>query len=151
MGLFGRKKKKEETVELNISPPKHEHTWKDFPWYMETAYNGTNKWATFRIIEPYVCITCGERKNVKLESEELTNISPQERENWYRQIKQKYKRYLKPRAVVEDMINNVLLVKDPDFLDMVEEMRGTPHRRCGTSAKMSRKKDDDIGTLEVHR
>ena len=139
MGLFSKKKKQKELIIPNIP---HEHTWKDMPWYMEVRYNGENKTAGYEIIEPYICVTCGERKNVRLESEDWSNISAQEREKIYSKIHNRYKKYLKPRAVVEDMINNILLVKDPDYLDMVEEMRGLPHRKCGTSAEMERQDTD---------
>ena len=139
MGLFSKKKKQKELIIPNMP---HEHTWKDMPWYMEVRYNGENKTAGYEIIEPYICVTCGERKNVRLESEDWSNISAQEREKIYSKIRNRYKKYLKPRAVVEDMINNILLVKDPDYLDMVEEMRGLPHRKCGTSAEMERQDTD---------
>ena len=139
MGLFSKKKKQKELIIPNMP---HEHTWKDMPWYMEVRYNGENKTAGYEIIEPYICVTCGERKNIRLESEDWSNISAQEREKIYSKIRNKYKKYLKPRAVVEDMINNILLVKDPDYLDMVEEMRGLPHRKCGTSAEMERQDTD---------
>lgn len=139
MKLFNRKKKQKELVIPNIP---HEHTWKDMPWYMDVRYNGENKTAGYEIIEPYICVTCGERKNIRLESEDWSNISAQERERIYSKIRNRYKKYLKPRAVVEDMINNILLVKDPDYLDMVEEMRGLPHRKCGTSAEMERQDTD---------
>ena len=146
MGLFNRKKKQKELVIPNVP---HEHTWKDMPWYMDVRYNGENKTAGYEIIEPYICVTCGERKNVRLESEDWSNISSQEREKIYSKIRNRYKKYLKPRAVVEDMINNILLVKDPDYLDMVEEMRGLPHRRCGTSAEMERQ--DTEFKIELNR
>ena len=139
MGLFSKKKKQKELIIPNVP---HEHTWKDMPWYMEVRYNGENKTAGYEIIEPYICVTCGERKNIRLEAEDWSNISAQEREKIYSKIRNKYKKYLKPRAVVEDMINNILLVKDPDYLDMVEEMRGLPHRKCGTSAEMARQDTD---------
>ena len=139
MGLFSKKKKQKELIIPNMP---HEHTWKDMPWYMEVRYNGENKTAGYEIIEPYICVTCGERKNIRLEAEDWSNISAQEREKIYSKIRNRYKKYLKPRAVVEDMINNILLVKDPDYLDMVEEMRGLPHRKCGTSAEMERQDTD---------
>lgn len=141
MKLFNRKKNK-TAEEFTIPELPHQHVWKDMPWYMEVRYNGANKTAGYEIIEPYICVTCGERKNIQLESEDWSNISVQEREKIYSKIRNRYKKYLKPRAVVEDMINNILLVKDPDYLDMVEEMRGLPHRKCGTSAEMERQDSD---------
>ena len=151
MWLFRKKKEKEKEPEkpLEIPVPPHTHTWKDMPWYMEVLYNGNDKWASYSIIEPYICVTCGERNDKVLEKETWRNISVEEREKEYAAARKRYKKYLKPRAVVEDMINNILLVKDPQYLDMVEEMRGTPHRRCGTSAEMNQVKKDNHYRIEV--
>ena len=122
-------------------PKQHECVMKDFPWYMEVHYNGSNKTASYKIIEPYVCISgCGKRIDKVLESDSWTNISTNEREKEYNQIRQRYKKYLKPRAVVEDMINNVLLVKDPGRLELMERFYGLPHQRCGTSSTMAQPK-----------
>ena len=143
MKLFNRKKNK--TVDEFIIPEvPHEHTWKDMPWYMKVYYNGTYKTAGYEIIEPYICVTCGERKNVTLEKEDYSNIGVEERENIFKKVRIRYKKYLKPRAVVEDMINNIILVKDPERLAMLEEMRGTPHKNCGSSAEMKMVKDTEF-------
>ena len=143
MGIFNRQKKvKENTV--HAIEFKHEHTFKDFPWYMEIGYDGKNKTAEYHIIEPYVCITCGERIDKVLEKNSWTNITNEEREKIFNRVENKYKKYLKPRAVVEDMINNVLLVKDPGRLEMLEHMRGTPHIGCGTSSKMEKETEFKI-------
>ena len=138
MGLF-RKRQKQD---LEIKPLKHIHTYKDFPWYMQEKYDSDEKYAEYFIIEPYVCVTCGRRENKILEHERWNKISNTFREQLYAEIRKKYKEYLKPQAVVEDMINNVLLVKDPDYLNMVEIMYGLPHRGCGTSANMSRENNE---------
>ena len=152
MGLFNRKKKKQtEEPKFEIPVLPHEHVWKDMPWYMDITYSSTDKTASYKIMEPYICITCGERKDVVLEEKGWTNIDNEWREKYFTRVRRRYKKYLKPRAVVEDMINNILLVKDPDYLDTVEIMHGTPHRRCGTSAEMKRvnEKENDIGELIV--
>lgn len=137
MSIFNRQKKVKENT-IHAIELKHEHVFKDFPWYIEIGYDGKNKTAKYRIIEPYVCITCGERIDKVLEKNSWTNITNEEREKIFNRVENKYKKYLKPRAVVEDMINNVLLVKDPGRLEMLEKMRGTPHIGCGTSAKMDK-------------
>ena len=137
MGIFSRKKDISIPQYEPVFPEiKHEHTWKDLPWYMEVEYSGTKNTAQYEIIEPYICITCGERKNVVLEKCAWQNITAKDRDEEFAKVQKKYKRYLKPRAVVEDMINNILLVKDPEHLEMVENIRGIPHKKCGTSAEM---------------
>lgn len=139
-------KKKKATVDVEVQIPelKHEHMWKDMPWYMGVHYNGSNKTAGYTIVEPFICVTCGERKDVTLEKEDYSNISVEERENIFKRVRLRYKKYLKPRAIVEDMINNILLVKDPHRLAMVEEMRGSPHRNVGSSAEMKMVKDTEF-------
>ena len=145
MSIFNRKKKKtEENFKIEIPTLPHEHVWKDMPWYMDVSYNSLDKTASYQIIEPYICVVCGERQNKILEKESWAHISVEEREKEYSVIRSRYKKYLKPRAVVEDMINNILLVKDVDYLNMVEEMRGLPHKNVGTSAEMKQAKDTDF-------
>lgn len=150
MGIFNRQKVKTPVLD-NIPTLPHTHTWKDMPWYMEVWYNTKDKTAGYSIIEPYICITCGERKDVTLETLKWTGIEVAEREHYYKMIRKRYAKYLKPRAVVEDMINNILLVKDPVHLEHVELMRGSPHINCGSSAEMKQvfEKENDIGKLIV--
>lgn len=147
MGIFSRKKKntEEENPKLEFKF-KHEHVFKDMPWYMEVQYDGAEKTASYQIIESYICITCGERQNKVLEKESWQGITVDAREKEYEAIRKRYHKYLRPRAVVEDMINNILLVKDPGRLEMLEKMRGTPHSGCGTSSKM---KNDPHYKIEV--
>ena len=132
MGLFNRKK---PTSTIEIPALKHEHVWKDMPWYMETWYSGTEHKASYYIKEPYVCVICGERKDVTLEKEEWSNITVKDREETYKEIRNKYAQYLKPRAVVEDMINDIQYVKDTEHLAMVELLLNSLHQGVGSSSK----------------
>ena len=143
MRLFNRKKKSEEK-EFIIPEIPHEHTWKDMPWYMDISYSERDNTASYEIIEPYICITCGERKNVNLEHRHWSGVTPEIREKFYQKVRNRYKKYLKPRAIVEDMINNILLVKDAERLNMIEKMYGFPHQNIGTSAEMKQVKDTDF-------
>ena len=77
MGLFNRKKKvPEEPEKVEIIQPPHEHTWKDMPWYLGIHYSSSARTAGYRIVEPYICITCGERKNVVLEELDWSGQNP---------------------------------------------------------------------------
>ena len=134
---------KDNSVEIEFKVP-HEHTWKDMPWYMITEYSESKQTASYQIIEPYICITCGERKDVKLESTQWNGITVEERKKFFQEVRDKYKDYLKPRAVVEDMINNILLVKDAQHLNMLEKMHGLPHQNVGTSAEQMQVKDTEF-------
>ena len=136
MWWFKKKNKKQEQEQrLTIQAPPHEHTWKDMPWFLQYEYDGGQSKAEYTVIEPYVCITCGQRKNVELESRNLTGVSYEEGMKFIENVEKKYHKYLKPRAVVEDMINNILLVKDSSRLEMLEQMMGTPHSGVGTSSR----------------
>ena len=114
------------------------------PWYLVYEYDGGEKKAEYQIIEPYICITCGERKNIQLEGRHLAGVSYEEGMAFIKEVEKKYKRYIKPRAVVEDMINNILLVKDPEQLAMFEDMRGSPHKNVGSSARMKKSRDTEF-------
>lgn len=102
-----------------ITPPPKvcNHAWKDFPWYIigqYTKYAYTTHYE-YNIYEPYVCIYCGERKDVRLEHLERDNISIQEADELLNDAHETYKDYIKPRAIIEDMINDFKLV-DPQTL-----------------------------------
>ena len=142
MNWFKKKKEQEQEKKLVIPELPHKCVFKDMPWYMEVEYSGRDKTASYKIIEPYICINgCGKRIDKILEQESWQNIDSSTRDEYYDKIRKRYKKYLKPRAVVEDMINNILLVKDPGHLEMIEKIRGIPHRNCGTSAEMKQVKE----------
>ena len=149
MGWFKRKKKPVPMTELPALP--HECIMKDMPWFITTEYDGEKRTASYKIIEPYICITCGKRIDKVLEEHHWANITSDWREQQYEDVRKRYKKYLKPRAIVEDMINNIILVKDAKRLEMIEEIRGLPHKNCGTSAEMERNEnaENDIGSLII--
>lgn len=149
MEWFKRKKKPAPMTEFPTLP--HECIMKDMPWFITTEYDGEKRTASYKIIEPYICITCGKRIDKVLEEHHWANITSDWREQQYEDVRKKYKKYLKPRAIVEDMINNIILVKDAKRLEMIEEIRGLPHKNCGTSAEMARNEDaeNDIGNLII--
>lgn len=128
------KKKKKTPAQVSL----HTCVMKDMPWYMETSYDGDLHIAYYKIVEPYICVAgCGKRINKCLEEHQYGNISAETREKIYNDVRKRYREYLKPKAVVEDMINNILLVQDPDHLAMMEKLRGLPYSGCGTSSQMS--------------
>ena len=119
-----KKKKKTEIsptgVEPTFTPPPAKvckHTWKDFPWYIEGSYskypNGSSY--TMKVKEPYVCIYCGKREDKVLECIERDNITIQQADEILQSTTEAYAAYCKPRAIVEDMINDFKLV-DPQTL-----------------------------------
>ncbi len=148
MGLFSRKKKKEPEI-TPIIKPVHTHTWKDLPWYMETDYDGVHKTASYKIIEEYICITCGEVKRQVLEEEYWSNITSKEREEAYSDICKRYKEYLRPKAVVKDMINDIKLVQDAERLRLMEKLHSIPHPDVGNAKQNIPTKPDTVPKIEL--
>lgn len=137
MSIFNFKIRKQKQQSEEVSPPKipHEHVWKDMPWYTKAEHTSNNYQRTtvFSVIEPYICITCGERKDEVLEQHVWKNVDSSFVKKNINALEEQYKDYLKPKAIVEDMIRDILYVKDPHRLQMVERTLGTPHKNCGSS------------------
>ena len=94
-------------------PKPCQHMWRDFPWYMECERFLTSKGEpafSYSIYEPYVCVICGERVDKLLARQSLTFGSRKGREAYIREIENRYRGKLRPRAEVEDMINDQQLV-----------------------------------------
>lgn len=109
---FLKKKKIEETPE-----PECKHKYRDFPWYLTAVQNHSG--CTISIIEPYVCVWCGNRRDVVLhelfkDSSMYKNLT-KEATSTIKYFEEIYKDQLQPRAVVEDQINDMKLV-DRDYL-----------------------------------
>lgn len=153
MNWFWKKKKEKEEKDEKIITPEitHQCVFKDLPWYMTTYYSEANRTARYEIKEPYVCVLCGSRRDVLLEERHWEGITPEQREKFYQRVRSRYKKYLKPRAIVEDMINNIILVKDAQRLNMIEKMYGFPHQNVGTSAEMQQIKDTDFKIILPER
>ena len=116
MWLFNKKKKVEETPK-----PICQHKYKDFPWYMDSSYNMDTKTAWVRIYEPYVCIHCGHRKDILLEEVTRMGSSFEETEELKEEIWLDYEDKLQLKAIVEDMINDMVLV-DKKYIEIYEKL-----------------------------
>ena len=116
MKLF---KKKEEPEQ--IKPPECRHKWRDFPWYIDSTYY-TNGVQVAEVVEPYVCIHCKKRKDVTLDSyrwEHLKNYN--QGCDLVSSVEETYSGKIKPRAEVEDMINDFQLV-DREYLEIAASL-----------------------------
>jgi len=122
MAFWNRKPKKVDpkpTSEMIYAPdlksPKCSHKFRDFHWYVEgTAYAHH---FSMKLIEPYVCVWCGERKNVVLQEfyqEQISNPR-QEMVSITKSLIDTYGDRIQPRAMVEDEIHDMQLV-DRDYL-----------------------------------
>ena len=102
-------------------PPPCEHKWRDCEfWYME--FRADDSMFDYKIFEPYVCIYCKKRDD-KLLQKGVELISPERSADDI--IREFYDRFpaLRPRAVVEDAVNDMIMV-DREHLRMVDILHG---------------------------
>ena len=116
MRLFPKKQSKE--VEPTFTPPaqKCQHKYQDFPWYL--SYDISDYKYSISVIEPYVCIYCGERLN-----KVLSNYSG-DTNGWkhLEKISNRFTNKIYPQEEVEDMINDMVLV-DKEYLKWYHYLR----------------------------
>lgn len=127
-----------------INQSKCSHTWKDFPWYMQsswTAYaNNTLNPGIYTdiakgrlvmsIFEPYICIHCKERKDIKLYESSHDNMTLGQASAYIRNEMEKFKDNIKPIPVVEDMIHDYVLV-DQEKLKIAEKILNRGEKENG--------------------
>ena len=102
--------------------PKHcNHKWKDFKWYIEATYYSSDNSFNIKIIEPYVCIYCKERKNIILREIKATHCSKAEADNTYNNLLKRYEKNIEDRAIIEDKINDMTLV-DREYLELYDKV-----------------------------
>ena len=105
-------------------PPKPvecRHHWKDFPWYYEATYYSDHRKLEAKLVEPYVCIHCKERKNISLRTYSSVDVSYNEAKKFIDEWERKYSDHIEDRAIVEDMIHDMQLV-DREYLAIVESL-----------------------------
>ena len=123
---FWNRKKTEATVTPNkdmlygpdLKKPACAHKYRDFHWYIEGEYRAHPPGMfSIRIIEPYVCVWCGDRKNQVLQEivREGNMASKSEMVEVTKSLMDTYGDKIRPRAFVEDEINDMQLV-DRDYL-----------------------------------
>ena len=116
MAFWNRKAKVETTTET--SKPVCSHKYRDFHWYIEGEYRAhPPTMFEIKVIEPYVCVWCGHRKNQVLQTvtREGKYATKSEMMNVTQSLMETYQGKIRPRAFVEDEINDMQLV-DRDYL-----------------------------------
>lgn len=115
--------RKKAEVPKVIEPRPCQHKYKDFPWYVEGKYDYNTCLETIHVIEPYVCILCGHRKDVILDTVSRYYSQFEDAEKFYENFRNNvaYAEKIKPRAIVEDMINDMSLV-DQKYLDIYMQL-----------------------------
>ncbi len=87
------------------------HKWKDYKWILECDVNGDIM--EYSIVEPYVCVKCGKRKNVKLQTGKIS-LANRTLESVIMSLNEVYPE-IKPTAEVENAINDDIHV-DREYL-----------------------------------
>ena len=112
------------------TPPPCLHTWVDFPWYLQHSFNNYQDdsfppkgESILEIYEPYVCVHCQKRKDVKLYRERPTSMTLDSHFKKIEQWNELYKDHIKPKPIVEDMINDAIYV-DKGKVAIVAKLRG---------------------------
>ena len=126
MGFFIKKDVSESPKETQVK--NCEHKFQDFPWYIESnlitgTYQNQNC-LIYKILEPYVCIYCGERQNIILEQREIKGYSKSDMQKILDNLQESYSDRIKPKPIIEDMINDLKLV-DVQHLRWYHYLAGT--------------------------
>lgn len=117
--MFGFKRRREEEIkarndalleELSKLPCERrngKHLYRDFP--------ATISWKTGRngfieINEAYVCVYCGHRETRTLQHVTYDNLSNSELQEEVKRIETEYKDLIKPKPIVEDMIEDARML-----------------------------------------
>jgi hypothetical protein len=144
MGFFNRSKKETSKEYLSQLPPpkKCEHKYQDFPWYISFAFSDDKY--SIDIIEPYVCIFCGDRKNVTLAHFDGNGDNSYKRgSEILKNLNRDYEHHIRGRAEIEDMINDMQLV-DPQYLQYYHMLQGTTDPSTSRQNNFEVKKDFNL-------
>ena len=119
MWPFEKKKKKPNPEYVPPATTKSVccHKYKDFSWYAEATYNRNTQELVASIYEPYVCIHCGHRKDVELDSVSRWPIDYETAQEVYDKFQEPYLDKLRKKAFVEDEIHDMLLV-DRSYIEI---------------------------------
>lgn len=98
-----------------------QHKWRDYDWILLYHTSNAGKNFCYEIVEPYVCIHCGKRKDVTLENGVIA-VGDATSNSIYENLKKQYPK-IKDRPIVEDEINDAILV-DREYLRIADYLRG---------------------------
>ena len=102
-------------------PPPCAHKWRDCEyWYME--FKADDSVFDYKILEPYICIYCKKREDKALQKGTEIITKSRSADDIIRELYDKFPA-LRPRAVVADAVNDMLMV-DREHLRMVDILHG---------------------------
>lgn len=113
---WGKKSKRQEPIEFKCN-----HKWQDFPWYIQATYFAGTRRFELKIVEPYVCIHCKERKDIVLHCVERDGYSWNDAEKLLEECWEKYGEHCQDRPIVEDMIHDMQMV-DRQYLEILQSL-----------------------------
>lgn len=115
--------KKNEEPKFQPTTPefKCSHTWKDFPWYMESTYYIDARKLHYTIIKPYVCIHCKERRDEELLDTRIEGISRNEADVVLTDLLKEFSDKIAEKPLVEEMILDMQLV-DRKALEIAQQI-----------------------------
>ena len=120
--LETRPKKNEEPKFQPTTPEfKCSHTWKDFPWYMESTYYIDARKLYYTITKPYVCIHCKERRDEELLDIHIDGISRDEADVILTDLLKDFSDKIAEKPLVEEMILDMQLV-DRKALEIAQQI-----------------------------
>ena len=97
------------------------HTWKDFPWYMESTYYIDARKLYYTITKPYVCIHCKERRDEELLDIHIDGISRDEADVILTDLLKDFSDKIAEKPLVEEMILDMQLV-DRKALEIAQQI-----------------------------
>lgn len=116
--------KKKETPSPTLPIPikkECDHKYKDFSWYIDAKYDYNSQRLTVKVVEPYVCIHCGHRKDVVLNEVSRYFSEFEQANQFYFEFQEKYKDKIKDKAFLEDEIHDMMLI-DKQYLDIYAQL-----------------------------
>ena len=133
MGIFSNRRRikeledklaREEKVEMRPPCEIFGHNWRDFPPFLEYAWNGSSGESTIKIKEYYVCTCCHKKETKLLFSRLYKGYDHDYFFDQIKELKKEYKEILKPEAIVEDMVNDAIMV-DRQKLKFWDQLHST--------------------------
>lgn len=120
--LETRPNKNEEPKFQPTTPEfKCSHTWKDFPWYVESTYYTDARKLYYTITKSYVCIHCKERRDEMLADRRVEGVSPDEAETIITDLRIEFADKIAEQPLVEEMILDMQLV-DRKALEIAKQI-----------------------------
>lgn len=118
-----------------------DHKFRDYDWYLKYKIgyvNGKHKFS-YTIYEPYVCVKCGERKDIELESAEMDYFEGFNMKRTLDTIQKAYPK-IRPLAEIEDEIGDDIRV-DREYLKWHDFVTGKTSKplNCGDDGKIELK------------